>query len=590
MEHSFMPILVVLVLCVITQDVFISISAAIWVGSWMLERDAWIGMLRFLDTRLPDGLKDMTIIILFAWLLGGVIGAANKSGGMKALGDKAVVLIKDSFLAQLVVFLFGFVVFMDDYGNTLIVGNNMRPITDRMRLSREKLSFLVDCTSAPIASLTPLSTWISFELGLINQQLDAIGYDDESGFTLFLDSIPKRFYAWFMLAMVLGSILLQRDWGPMYDAELRARKGEGVAPPDPTMTEEDYEEMLGGGVKPKKDIPYRAWNAVVPFFGMVAAFIPLLFYSGARQAPWGGIGWDNSSRNIMGNADSYATLMWLGGFTIMLQVVMYACQYSKETGMLMTPSETVAAAIEGSKDLMEATIVLILASAVGTVVQECMLPDVLIDTIGDSIPGRALPALVFVVGAFIALATGSSWTTMIILFPIAIPLADISSGASKRVLLTNTIAAILGGAVWGDHCSPISDTTVLSAAACRVKTIAHVKTQLPYALLAGTNATLIGYLLNGYGVPAVLLILLGFVFMPAQYYGMSQIPGWGGRTPIYDPEHDKVVGEGLRGSIASIKRNILSCGRVKPDAASFDEKAAAASPKEVGAPPADEEA
>jgi len=562
----FMPVLVLLALSVITQDVFISMSAGCVVARWMIERDLWIGILRFLDTDLPAGLSNMNYVILFSWLLGGVIGAANRSGGMAALAPIAINYIKDSMLSQLVVFCFGFVVFFDDYGNTLIVGNSIRPITDYMRLSREKLSFLVDCTSAPIASLMPISTWVAFEVDRIDQALNSIGYDDESAYNLFLDSIPKRFYAWFMLAMVLGCIFLSRDWGPMYAAELRARRGDGVAPQDPNFDEKAAED-IAGGVPPKKGIPHRWYNAFLPFFGLVAAFIPLLFYSGARQSPYGGVGWDASSRRIIGNADSYGVLIWVGTFAIVLEIVLYAVQYSKEWGgCLLTPSETIQAAIEGTKDLVECSIVLILANSIGSLIEYMMLPDALVSVLGESIPGKALPSVIFVTAAFIALATGSSWATMTIIFPIAMPLADLASG-SKKQILTQTIAAVLGGATFGDHCSPISDTTVLSAAACRVRTIEHVKTQLPYAFMAGSCACILGFLLHGYGVPDWVLIIGGFAFMPGIFFGMSKLFemfGKGGDTPIYDPEHDKVVGAGPSGTVKSIKRN-CTCGRVAVD-------------------------
>jgi Na+/H+ antiporter NhaC len=304
------------------------------------------------------------------------------------------------------------------------------------------------------------------------------------------------------------------------------------------------------GVKPKPGIPHRAINAILPFFGLVAAFIPLLFYSGARQAPWGGMGWDASTRNLMGNADPFGTLLWLGAGAVILQVVLYAVQYSPEWGgCLLTPSETIAAAIEGTKDLVECSIVLIFASAIGTISIAVMLPDVVVDLMGE-VSGKTLPAIVFIISGFIALATGSSWTTMAIVFPIAIPLADSATGNTKLVI-TNTIAAVLGGATWGDHCSPISDTTVLSAAACRVKTIEHVKTQFPYAFTAGICAITLGFLLHGQGVPAELIICCALVVMPAIFYALT-IP-FGGPTGIYNPEVGAITGEGPAGSIASLK-------------------------------------
>ena len=189
-----------------------------------------IGLLRFLDTDLPEGLAEMAMVILFAWLLGGIIGAANRSGGMAALGPLVIGYIKDSFLSQLITFFFGFLIFMDDYGNTLIVGNTIRPITDTMRLSREELSFLVDCTSAPIASIVPVSTWVSFELALINQAIKSIGYDSESAYTLFLNSIGKSFYAWYTCPcanQIHGACLLDGVVPDRFDRRLHP--GQGLA-------------------------------------------------------------------------------------------------------------------------------------------------------------------------------------------------------------------------------------------------------------------------------------------------------------------------------------------------------------------------
>lgn len=231
-----------------------------------------------------------------------------------------------------------------------------------MLLSREKLAFLVDCTASPIASVMPLSTWIGYEVSLIKDEIARIGYDREAAYTLFLMSIVYRFYSWFMLIFVAGTIVLGRDFGPMYFAEKRARETGVLAIGD---TEEA--DLIPPDLKPKAETPRRTFNAAIPFSLFIFLFFPLLYYSGAKQASYGGVGWNVGSRTIIGNADSWQTLYWVCGMILATQIILYAVQYSKEKwgGCLLTPGESITAFIAGTGTMYSGMVALIVAFAFG---------------------------------------------------------------------------------------------------------------------------------------------------------------------------------------------------------------------------------
>jgi Na+/H+ antiporter NhaC len=520
----------------------------------VLVGDAWIGSLRYLDTDLLNTLMggSFASLFLFTVMIAGVTGAAMKSGGVSAIGDKIAKIVKNSFLGQVAVYGAGFIFFIDDYSNTVIVGSSLRFITDTMRLSREKLSFLVDCTSGPIAGLMPLSTWIGYEVSLIKDEIARIGYDKEGAYTLFIMSISQRFYAWFMLIMVAALILLGRDFGPMYHAEMRARTTGELIKRTKTDDDDDGEENPGmpanAALEPSPRVPKRWWNAAVPFGLFIILFFPLLYYSGAKQVSWGGTGWNVGSRTIVGNADSWQTLYWTCGMIMLIQIVMYGVQYSKEWGgSILTPQKTIEAFIAGTHTMYGGLVALLVAFTFADNLKQLLIADYLVDALGDSITEETLPTVIFLLCAVYAFATGTSWGTMAVFFQPAFALAvylhrDKGNDDDKSLnttnftdLLTKTIAAILGGATWGDHCSFVSDTTILSAAASNCPLWAHYTTQLPYALVSGATAIIFGFLPCAAGAPAVLCIFLGFIVQPAMIMICSSIPGFGGIVPIYDP-------------------------------------------------------
>lgn len=572
------PLLIVLILTPLTRELYSSLGLGGLAGTWILKRDLWTAWLSFWHDRVQDQLTGFFAMILWTmFLMGGIGGLALRSGGVKDIGLKTAKLIKDSFLGQAVVFCLGFVIFIGDYSSAIIVGFSVQPITEAMRVSREKLSFLVDCTASPVAGIMPLSTWIAFELSQIQIGLDNMQNPPEDGaFILFTRSISRRFYSFFMLTLVAATFLLGRDWGYMYRAEARARTGGGTvdraseevtvpaeAPDGYTMVATENFVMIAT----KSGIPHRWWNAVVPFFLIFAIFTPLIFYSGVQSCP--DEGWNASVRDILGCANAFAALHWTCGTVIVVQIFMYACQWNKEWGgCLLRPRESIDAALNGGMLYIKAMICLLLAFTYARTVRDLLLNKLLVDALGDGVTPAELPAVIFVLCALFSLATGTSWGTMSVFMPVVLPLAEVvgansAAGVYDDNLLLTTIAAVLGGAVWGDHCSPISDTTILSAAACQCSLLDHTKTQLPYAIFCGVMSILLGFMPAGAGLPAGVCILLGLVLIPALHYAISMlglvIPGFGGSIPVFVPSGAKeegegfLIGEGPLGTVAAFK-------------------------------------
>lgn len=580
------PFISIFVIVPLTQNVMFGLGLAAWIGRSIIYRNPWFGFLSlFGDAMVNELAGSLGEIMMFMLLLGGIVGGCVRSGGTQGLGEKAASLIKDSFLGMFVTYMLGWAIFCDDYANTVIVGSTLRTVTDAMRVSREKLSFIVDCTSAPIAGLMPLSTWIAYELGLIRDSSEAIGFTYEGEYILFMASVGKRFYAWFMLFFVFWNCILGCDWGPMYFAEKRARTtedGRGVGPMNGRTLEEWAEDQP---IRTKRGIPVRWWNAFIPFVCFVIMFLPLLFYAGVqkRSEPipdcmpgcFGdtSITWADDAKDILANANNFAALRWAAGATLMLQIVLYAAQYDKSRGpgpkgCLLSPVETIEAQLNGSKLYLEGIVCLLLAFAYATSMRDLGIATYMSDALGDSLTPTTLPSATFVMCSLFSLATGTSWGTMGVFFPIAFVLAakvtdePINSSEFSSELQT-VVAAVLGGAIWGDHCSPVSDTTILSATSSQISLWDHAKTQLPYAAFTGVYSILLGFLPAGAGAPGPLMIVIGFIAIPCLHMLLCQIPKIGGMVEVYCPGNGRFLGMGYKGTWASLKN--LTGASVVPD-------------------------
>jgi Na+/H+ antiporter NhaC len=425
--------------------------------------------------------------------------------------------------AQVMTWLLGLLIFFDDYTNTLVVGNTMRPITDRMRVSREKLSYIVDSTAAPVTTVALISTWVGYQVSLIREGLQEIGSDGGSAYAIFIQSIPYATYSWLAIAFVLMVAIMDRDFGPMLKAERRARHAgqvmrEGASP----LMDEVAEQLTEGGAPDA-----RAHRAVVPVLVLLLASMVGLYWDGRQQllAQLGSGGLAGLPlREFFSHADPARALFWAAIAGSITAIVLALA------GRSLTLNRAVEAWVGGCKAMMAALIILVLAWSIKDVCSELGTGPVVVDWTTGNLPPHLLPSITFVVAAFIAFSTGTSWASMAILMPIVIPLghrlpelAHLSAPHAQGILVAS-IAAVLSGSVWGDHCSPISDTTIMSSMASGSDHIDHVRTQIPYALSAGALTVLLGTLPAGFSIspwislPTALLavvLLVRFLGKPA---------------------------------------------------------------------------
>lgn len=514
---SIVPPLAAIAAALIFREVVISLFAGVWLGALFLaDWDPLAATLRTVDQFLVGALfdADHVAIILFTLLLGGMVGVMSRSGGTRGIVEALRPYATSRRRGQFLTWLAGLVIFFDDYSNVLIVGNTFRPVTDRLRISREKLAYIVDSTAAPMAAIAVVSTWVGFEISLIGEALGAaaaqatdpvLAADLQAGadnpFSVFLHSIPYLFYPILALLFVAMTVVTRRDFGPMLEAENRAAAGEGLIRPGSTpATSTD-----AGLMEPAEGTPHRWVNAVVPVTVVILVVVAGIWATGTESLGEG----DHAVWDVVGEADPYKSLLWgsmLGG---VVAIVLAVAQ------RLLSATESVEAFVGGMRAMMLAMIILTLAWAIGDVTEALGTGPYLTGVLQDTLPLWSLPALVTIVAAAVAFATGSSWGTMAILFPVVIPLAvSMGAGASfdgggHYTILLGAISSIMAGSIFGDHCSPISDTTVMSSLAASCDHIDHVRTQLPYALVVGVVAVLVGDVASALGLPPWLSILIG---------------------------------------------------------------------------------
>ena len=496
---SVLPPLLAIVLALLLRQVIPALFAGLWLGAWAIKGFSfpglWQGLLEAFQRHIHAALADPdhAAVILFSFMIGGTVGIVSRNGGMQGIVDRIVTWADSARRACLATATMGLAVFFDDYANTLVVGNTMRPVTDSMRVSRAKLAYIVDSTAAPVACLALVTTWIGYEVGLIGEALRYLPDLDAQPYLVYLSTLPYSFYpilAILFVFMVAGS---GRDFGPMLEAERRAAEGRGGhAGHLDTSLAEDCEP-----IDPVRGKPRRALNAVVPIASMVAGVVGGLWVTGSAGADLP----DPALRDIMGAADSYKALMWGSLIGSFVAAVLSLAQ------RILTLDQVVSAWYQGMRAMVYAMIILVLAWALGSITAELRTADYLVSVLGGTLPVQLLPTVVFLIAALTAFATGSSWGSMGILVPLVVPLAWAVMKASGHTapedmhLLYSSIACVLAGSVWGDHCSPISDTTILSSMASGCDHIEHVRTQMPYALLVGAVAILGGTLPAGYGWP-----------------------------------------------------------------------------------------
>jgi Na+/H+ antiporter NhaC len=521
---TLIPPLVAIVLAFMTKNVVISLMIGIMSGSFILQisgNNVLIAFIKsFLDlvNRAVESLSDPwnAGIILQVLAIGGVINLVAKMGGARAIAELLANKAKTARGTQLITWFLGLLVFFDDYANSLIVGPIMRPVSDKMKISREKLAFIIDSTAAPVAGLAIISTWIGLEVGLINDAFNSIGIQVDA-FGVFIQTIPFRFYNILVLVFIVISAVLLKEFGPMRDAEIRARRLEKSDVELATSKEED-------DLAPKEGVKLSIWNAIIPIGTLVVVALISFYYSGYTEIMASD---DTVLINLLNNspysfsaiketfsASNASLALFQSAFIASIVAIVMAV--SKK---IFNVSEAIDVWVDGMKTLVITGVILILAWSLSSIIKELGTAKFLIKLLSGSLPNFLLPSLIFILGAIISFATGTAYGTMGILMPLAIPLSY-SMNPEMTYILAST-SAVLTGAIFGDHCSPISDTTILSSMGAGCNHIDHVKTQMPYALFTAVIAVVFGYIPVGLGLPVyiVLPVAIAAVFAGIQILG-----------------------------------------------------------------------
>ncbi|GAB6168642.1 Na+/H+ antiporter NhaC family protein [Clostridium carnis] len=528
---TLIPPIIAIVLAFLTKNVIISLFIGVLSGTFLVQLTnnslggAFIQSFIDFVSRALNSLADPwnAGIILQVLAIGGVIHLVAKMGGAKAIAEALAKKAKTARSAQMVTLLLGIAVFFDDYANSLIVGPIMKPVADKMNISRERLAFIIDATAAPIAGLAIISTWIGLEVGLINdafangigQQVDAFG--------IFLQTIPYRFYNILIIAFVFITSLLLKDFGPMYKAEIAARRRK-LHLEDEVAIEDNKNTLDNSDLEPKEGVKLSVWNAIIPIGTLVITALICFYYSGYTTIMGGeDIAIQQLITNsptsleaiqkIFGNSDASVALFQSA---LIASIVAIAMGVFKK---IFTLSEAIDTWIDGMKPLIITGVILILAWSLGSVIKDLGTAKYLVSMLSGSLPYFLLPSLIFMLGAVISFATGTAYGTMGILMPLAIPLAYSINPDMSYVIVSTS--AVLTGAIFGDHCSPISDTTILSSMGAGCNHIAHVKTQMWYSLFIASITVVFGYIPAGFGLPwyIVLPISLLAVFIGVQLLG-----------------------------------------------------------------------
>lgn len=497
---ALIPPVVAIVLALITKEAFSSLFIGILVGALFQCNFAPVATL---DTIINDGfvaaIADSAGIFLFLVLLGIVVALINASGGSAAFGRWAEKNIKTRVGAILATFFLGVLIFVDDYFNCLTVGSVMRPITDGHRVSRAKLSYLIDATAAPVCMIAPVSSWAAAVSG-VAADLDT----DISGIELFVKAIPYNFYSLLTFVFVIGLTVMKFDYGPMKIHEMNAQLNGDLG----ALETESQEEENSRG---------RVIDLVLPVVVLIIFCVVGMIYVGGffGTDAWGGTDYAGDFIGAFGNTDAFVSLPWGALIALIITIIYMVAR------RVMTFKEAMACVPKGFIAMVPPITILTMAVSLKTMTS-LLGADVFVH---DVMEGAAqglyamLPAVIFLVACLLAFASGTSWGTFGILIPIVVAIFDPSS-----TLLTIGISACLAGAVCGDHCSPISDTTIIASAGAQCDHVNHVSTQLPYAITVAA-VSFVSFVIAGFVQNAVICLIIGAVLMIATLFVIRNVTG-----------------------------------------------------------------
>jgi Na+/H+ antiporter NhaC len=510
-------------LAFVTRDIYLSLFLGAFSGTLLLHGgNPWLAFQDLFIARLVPSLTDRwnISVIVFTLMLGGFVEVLNRNGGMAALSNWIAGRSANPRRAGMGAYLVGWFLFFDGLASALLVGKTLRAAADRAGLSREKLAFIADSTASPVAGLALLSTWVAYEMSVIREGFANTGNvalaASTAPYSWLVLSLPFRFYNWFMLWFVFLVIWLMRDWGPMLSAEQAGRRR-------PRIDDEDE----------PRPVAARMTLALVPLGLLMGGVFAGLYIDGGGRFD---VAFSFTRLiEVLGQADA-AKVFILATASATIAALALGTLWPASAAETQTETERTGwqAFLHGLQQMFLPTLILVCAWVLNSVIQELGAAQYLVGLLGPRLPPPLLPALVFLTASLVSFSTGTSWGTMAIVMPLAIPLAVTLTGYqgdhSPPVVLVATVGAVLAGAVFGDHCSPISDTTVVSAFSSGCSVMAHVQTQLPYALAVAAVAVFAGYLPAGYGVSPVWLGIGGTVIC----WALVRYPGRIGLT-----DHDR---------------------------------------------------
>ncbi|KRG15195.1 sodium:proton antiporter [Virgibacillus soli] len=511
MEHSILsiiPPILAIVMVILTKRVLLSLGTGIIASALLLGKGSisetflifWSAVKGvFLEA---EGLNSWNInLILFLLLLGVITSLINMTGGSRAFGEWATTKVKSRAGAQLLAAFLGVIIFIDDYFNALAVGQVARPITDRHQISRTKLAYIIDSTSAPICVISPISSWGAFIIGIIATVLASHGLDDISAFTAFIEMIPMNLYVWTSLLFVFIIAIRGLDYGSMKKHEERAIATGVLYDPDKVISGEVKENLP---VSDKGKVRDLIWPIIALFVGTLSAIIISGLHETTGKA---------SLMDIFGNADVALALVVGGLLGLVVGMLSFYRQVFKHNAL--QANWMVKAFKSGVQSMLSAVMILLFAWVIIDLIEQLGTGLYLGGLVERSnLNPIFLPVILFLGAAVMAFATGTSWGAFGILLPIAGQIIAVTDMA----LFLPGLAAVLAGAVMGDHCSPISDTTILSATGAGCNLMDHVLTQLPYAISAAIISCL-GYIVIGwtektiFGLLTVGICVFLFFFM-----------------------------------------------------------------------------
>lgn len=512
--YSIVPPLLAVSLALLTRQVVLSLSAAVVVGGFLakvpaapLTPGAWLDGFVAGPSYVFTSATDTTNlqIIAFVVLVMAAIAVMITSGGLQGIVNWLSKYARGPRSAQFVTVLMGLLLFIDDYANTMIIGNSLRPMTDKHKISREKLAFLVDATSAPVAGIALVSTWIGYEIGLFSKVSESLGLG-KAGYAMFFDAITHQFYCWIMIIFVLVNAISGRDYGPMKRAQKRAREHGHLM----SLNAKPISSQAFANSQPSELATVTALSALAPIAVLFCFLIVGLWLDGGggprfSESPLAFVRLADWREVISASENSIKLLAYAAGMALIVASV-FAVWLSK-----LPISLVVKIILQGFKSSVLPLSILILAWSLKGACDGLDTGKFLGLTVGQVVSPWMFPSILFIVAGLTAFATGTSWGTMAILIPTAIPIAYQLDGSTYGLVTLISLGAVLDGSIFGDHCSPISDTTIMSSISSSCDHIHHVETQIPYSLTVAGLALVCGYLPASFGMSPLLGVAIAGV-------------------------------------------------------------------------------